>query len=121
MEIYKKLENFSTADAEDLQVNFSAGQLTVSFTDWQEKNIVLKFNNVLAYRTGPFFGNAPSQDTAYEVTNSTWVSENEQAFKDLALNEFSVPAADFANKFRHYKLCFNDLEIAVDVIAEPYI
>lgn len=41
---------FSTADAEYPELRAAAGELHVSFTDWQERVVAVQFSGVCAFR-----------------------------------------------------------------------
>ena len=117
MEQYKILEGFSTADALDLKISYLSGDLNVSFKNWQEKNVVLKFADLLAYRVGPFFGSAPRDDSSYEIIDSAWIKEDKKELENSVSNR-GMSEIGFSNKYHHYKFCFNALYTTIDVIAE---
>jgi len=84
-----------TADAEDVALQFSSGDLILTFVDWQEQPRRAVFPDVLAFRWQEFDENDIRDDVVYEVTDSDWLARQAklQAVK--------------AEGYVHYKLCFN--------------
>jgi hypothetical protein len=84
-----------TADAEDVQVHFSSGELVLSFVDWQEQPRRKVFADVLAFRWQEFDEESIRDDVVYEVERSDWLARQARLQ--------GVPGDDYV----HYKLCFN--------------
>ena len=70
----------STADAKDLAVHFSRGELVLAFVDWREERRRVVFADVLAFRWQELDDETPRDDVAYEVKGSDWLAR--QAFYD---------------------------------------
>jgi hypothetical protein len=89
-------EDFSTADAERPEMVTLNGELLVSFQDWRERRVVLKFPEAVLYRweddvTSPA---GVRDDSSYEVIDSELIAELKTAS--------TLPAEP-----HHYLLCFN--------------
>jgi hypothetical protein len=84
-----------TADAENVSLRFEAGELVLTYIDWQERPRCTSFRGVLAFRWQEFDEESIRDDASYEVVGSPWLE------RQCRLQ--SVPARDCA----HYKLCFN--------------
>lgn len=96
-EVYKIAEvGFSTADADSPNITFDdSGTLSVVFRDWQEKNVRLKFTEVLGFKWDEGdVHQGERDDVIYEILNSRWLR---------SLKELNMAREDH----RHYKLCFN--------------
>jgi hypothetical protein len=84
---------FSTADAGDVKLSYSRGDLLLEFLDWRENLIKVRFTDVIRFNWTHGLDDAVRQDTCYRVLDSPWT------LTDLAAEGNSV--------FCHYKLCFN--------------
>jgi hypothetical protein len=89
---------FSTADAELPLLTYEDGQLRVTFLDWREQDVILRFQGVAAYSwdSGELWSYAHRDDTSYAVAGSEWLH------KLLDLGEITA-----SEGHRHFKLCFN--------------
>jgi hypothetical protein len=94
----------STADAEQVTLQFDGSRLSLSFVDWQEKQRVLVFGQVLAFRWQEFDEAGIRNDVSYEVVESEWLARQAQL---QAVNP---------ELYAHYKLCFNAAG-TLDVVA----
>lgn len=95
---------FSTADAENIRLYYGSKCLLLEFLDWQELEVAIRFEEVLAFRwEDPKELLTIRDDTTYEVHGSEWLIE-------LSHN------ADVDAEYAHYKLCFNELG-ALDVLS----
>ncbi|HEY4760492.1 MAG TPA: hypothetical protein VIH42_07925 [Thermoguttaceae bacterium] len=104
MKYIEKHFGFSTADAEDVQLQFINCDLTLTFTDWQEKKQQIFFRNILAFCWQEPDETDIRDDETYEVTDSSWL-EQQAKLQDV-----------LAQKYAHYKLCFNAIG-TLDVLA----
>lgn len=97
----------STADSEQIEMQFQKGDLTLSFLDWQEKKHRLVFKDALAFRWQDFddLDEGIRDDVIYEVVGSQWLSRQ---------SELQGVEAD---QYVHYKLCFN-ARGTLDVLAK---
>ncbi len=84
-----------TADAEDVAVQFTKGDLVLTYVDWQERPRRKEFVGVLAFRWQEFDEEGIRDDVVYEVVNSDWLE------RQCELQ--AVRSSDHV----HYKLCFN--------------
>lgn len=84
-----------TADAEDVAVQYSSGDLELTFVDWQEQPRRAVFADVLAFRWQEFDEEDIRDDVVYEVKNSDWLARQAR-----------IQAVE-AEGYVHYKLCFN--------------
>ncbi len=84
-----------TADAEDVAVQFSSGDLVLTCVDWQEQPRRTVFVDVLAFRWQEFDEEGIRDDVVYEVHDSDWLA------RQAKLQAVEVEA------YVHYKLCFN--------------
>lgn len=84
-----------TADAEHVAMHFEAGELVLTFIDWQERPRRASFRDVLAFRWQELDEEGLRDDASYEVVDSPWLE------RQCSLQ--SAAAGDFA----HYKLLFN--------------
>lgn len=84
-----------TADAEKVAVQFSSGDLVLTFVDWREQPRRAVFTDVLAFRWQEFDEQGIRDDVVYEVEQSDWLARQTQLQ--------GVPGAGYV----HYKLCFN--------------
>lgn len=94
----------STADADSVQLFYQFGDLLVRYTDWKEQEQEKKFFDVLAFRWQEFDNDAPRNDAAYEVLNSSWLLAQAKA-QDV------TPEA-----YVHLRVCFNENGV-LDVIS----
>jgi hypothetical protein len=96
----------STADGEDVQLQFTRGDLSLRFLDWQEQPRELVFHDVIAFRWQEFDESALNirDDTTYEVIDSEWLQRQAQ-----------LQAVD-VDQYAHYILCFNACR-NLDVLA----
>jgi hypothetical protein len=95
-ESFVPLSGFSTPDADPPQIAYSDGDLSVTFTDWREQSVALRFPDAVAFRWQDNAALPPDvrDDCSYEVTDSAWIAEL------CCLN--SLPREP-----HHYMLCFN--------------
>ena len=84
-----------TADAEDVAVQYSLGDLVLTFVDWQEQPRRKVFGDVLAFRWQEFDEDGIRDDVVYEVKGSDWLARQAQ-LQGVA-----------SDGYVHYKLCFN--------------
>ena len=67
---------FSVADADDIAYSYDSGVLLLSFTDWQEQTIKVKFENVLGFKCQDAeYYNSESEryDCCHIVHDSEWL------------------------------------------------
>ena len=96
---------FSTADAEDVQLEFDGSDLVLTCLDWQENRVRYSFRDVLAYRWGQDVEvEGLRDDQAYEILESPWLER-----------EAALAAVD-CREYGHYKLCFNGCGV-LDVLS----
>ncbi len=84
-----------TADAEKVGVQFSSGDIVLSFVDWRAQPRRTVFTDVLAFRWQEFDEEGIRADVVYEVMQSDWL------VRQAKLQ--GVQSAGYV----HYKLCFN--------------
>lgn len=60
-----------TADAEDVAIQFSSGDLALTFVDWQKQPRRRVFGDVLAFRWQEFDEAGIRDDVVYEVEDSS--------------------------------------------------
>lgn len=84
-----------TSDAEDVTVQFSSGELVLTFVDWQERFRRKAFSDVLAFRWQEFDEEGIRDDAVYEVKNSDWLARQCQR------------QGVERDRYVHFKLCFN--------------
>jgi hypothetical protein len=101
----------STADAEQIQLQFVNGELSLTFVDWQEHERKLVFQDVIAFKWQELDLSEFDirDDTTYEVIDSVWLLRQAQ------LSEATT------DQYAHYKLCFNahgSLEVISKRFAE---
>ena len=105
---YKRLPDFSTADAEVPTLQFREGNLVVEFKDWQEKHVRITFPDTVAFSWGdePVVPDSVRDDSCYEVQDSDWVDKlvEQGASLDPRL-------------YRHYLLCFNACNSKLAVVS----
>ena len=90
---------FSTADAELPLLTYEDGHLRVTFLDWREQDVILRFQGVAAFSWDggdALCSDAHRNDTSYTVAGSDWLH------KLLGLGEITA-----SEGHRHFKLCFN--------------
>jgi hypothetical protein len=93
-----------TADADSVQLLYQFGDLLVRYTDWKEQEQEKKFFDVLAFCWQEFDNNAPRNDVAYEVLNSSWLRTQAKA-QDVT-----------PEGYVHLRVCFNQNGV-LDVIS----
>jgi hypothetical protein len=92
-------ESFSTADAEAPVLAYERGTLRVCFRDWREREVKLRFREVVAFSWDDgdaARSRAHRDDCAYIVSGSEW-----------ARRHIDVGTIAPGGGHRHYKLCFN--------------
>ena len=100
----------STADAEEVELRFASGDLTLAFVDWQETPRKIVFHEVLGFRWQEFDQREVGEhgpirdDTTYEVLQSSWRDRQAEL------------QGERADEYVHYKLCFNAAGV-LDVLA----
>jgi hypothetical protein len=97
---------FSTADAEQVQLEFNGCNLSIRFIDWQEQPKTHIFIEVLGFSWNDELDN-PSirDDVTYIVSDSDWLrSQCELSNEEV-------------EQYIHYKLCFNACGV-LDVICK---
>jgi hypothetical protein len=110
-------ESFSTADTDYPHVELDRGCLGVTFQDWREKKVTLRFHDVVAFSWDD--GDAAlaashRNDCCYIVHESPWVARHREVGTIM-------PSEDP----RHFKLCFNAagvlqvLASTLEVVAGP--
>jgi hypothetical protein len=104
MKCVEKNLGVSTADGEDVHLQYDGDDVILAFTDWNERSCELVFRDVLAFRWQECDEEGIRDDTTYEVTESSWLARQAQLQ--------GVNASDYA----HYKLCFNACG-SLDVLA----
>ena len=96
----------TTADAENVELLFTGGSLSVRYVDWQEKPREAIFKETIAFSwqeqdsTG-----MPRNDVTYEVSNSEWFARQ-------------VSDQPNAARFHQYRLCFNACGVLDVICAE---
>lgn len=68
-----------TADAEDVAVQFTSGDLVLTFVDWQEQPRRKVFGEVRAFRWQEFDEEGIRDDVVYEVRDSDWLAAGPSA------------------------------------------
>ena len=100
MPTYRQIDfGFSTADGEDVRLEFNGDEIQFSFRDWQEKPIHFKLSGVLAFSWGEAeFLDIPEirGDVTYEVLDSDLIQKYRAA-------NLLMPTEEY----RHFKFCFN--------------
>ncbi len=80
-ENYKIIDlGFSVADAEDISFGYESGDLLLSFTDWQDNKITVKFENALGfkYQDAEYYNSESERyDSCHIVENSEWLQLHE--------------------------------------------
>jgi hypothetical protein len=101
--------DFSTADVEHPSLEYRNGDLVLRFTNWQDKPIVVRFSDVVAFRwqDDEKLPSNVRDDMAYEVIHSPWLAE---------LRELGAAMSDS----HHFKICFNVCGI-LDVVAAALV
>ncbi len=99
----------STADADQIQLQFVKGDLSLTFLDWQEHQRKLVFQEVIAFKWQELDLSEFDirDDTTYEVIDSVWLLRHSQ------LSEATT------DQYAHYKLCFN-AHGSLDVISKRF-
>jgi hypothetical protein len=90
--------DFSVADAEYPILELRDGVLTLSYTDWQEKPVIVVFNDVIAVRWQEVESLIEGErfDGASIVEHSKWLEDH--------VNECKV---DSNHDYKHFKFNFN--------------
>jgi hypothetical protein len=98
---------FSTADTSYPSLHFDNNRLTVEFDDWQERPVIVVFENAVAVRweEGDSLLGDHRDDECYQVEESPWLEKMQPELVQHAEKEF-----------RHFRLCFNTYGV-LDVIA----
>ena len=99
METAKLLETgFSTADAEYPEIMQVNGELTIRFTDWQERLVEIRFEDAIAFKwqIAEILLDGERNDCSYEVLNSAWI-EAHKNHEDLEEDD----------KYKHFRFNFN--------------
>jgi len=98
---------FSTADAEDVQLQFDGSDVTLEFRDWSDQDVKVVFREVLGFRWSQWQDEvAPRDDESYEVLGSEWLQ------REFDIGGTGVVRQDFA----HYRLCFSACGV-LDVLS----
>jgi hypothetical protein len=107
-EIAKGLETeFSTADAYIIRSVYDDDVLTLSFKDWQENVITVKFHDVAGFKWQEAYSLGPEDrdDCTYIIENSNWLK--------LILDQGGREPSE---GHQHFKLGFNAIGV-FEVIA----
>lgn len=94
----------STADAEQVELQFRNSELLLSFVDWKKCRCEHSFRDVLAFRWGEFDEQNIRDDSIYEVVASPWLAQ-----------ETKLQAVPL-ERYVHYKLCFNAVGV-LDILT----
>jgi hypothetical protein len=94
----------STADGENVRLQYEDDKLSIVFDDWRDRLCTVVFHGVLAFRWQEFDENGICDDATYEVVGSPWLERQTKLH--------GVNAADYV----HHKLCFNACGM-LDVLA----
>jgi hypothetical protein len=108
---------FSTADAEYPRITAERGCLRVTYLDWREQVVGLRFHEVVAFTWDD--GEAAvdlthPDDCSYVVHNSPWLARHRE-----------VRTLEPSEDHRHFKLCFNAVGVLqvlatrLEVLTEP--
>lgn len=84
-----------TADAEEVAIQFSGGDLVLTFIDWMEQPRRAVFKDVLGFRWQEFDEEGIRDDVVYEMKDSDWLA-HQCRLQGVA-----------SDGYVHYKLCFN--------------
>lgn len=97
---------FSTADAENVCLNYALGDLVLQFNDWKEAPVCVAFREAIGFRWNDELDDPEHRDDAtYRVHDSPWLADQ------LRLGSTPDP-----QDFTHYRLCFNACGV-LDVLA----
>lgn len=90
--------SFSTADAEEPKFYYDDRVLILEFTDWNERQIKIKFHESVAVKWQETDSPGPQDrnDRTYEILNSNWLNEH--------LSQRMIEPVEC---HKHFKLCFN--------------
>ncbi len=94
---------FSTADAENVSIKFSNGDLYVNFIDWQEKQKEILFIKTLAFSW--YENSQETDDGCFQVMDSEWTKQHPD-HDEVSNNK----------NYKHYRFIFNYVG-KLDVIA----
>jgi hypothetical protein len=85
---------FTTADAEYPKIHAENGMLTLTFKDWKEQEIEVRFSEVSAFRWQEAESLLPSEpyDGAVEVLDSEWLA--------LHIAQGAIPEKQVTHHFR---------------------
>lgn len=98
-----------TADTEaGPEFHYSDGELLLSFRDYRNNDVRIRFRNVLGIRwtEDDGSGHGLRDDKVYEVRDSDWIRK----LQDLG----AIPSANHG--YRHLKIGFNELGSFLDVV-----
>lgn len=100
---------FSTADAEQVRLQFDGGGLTLDFVDWRERPVRVVFREAIGFRWNAEvkWEEGARDDVTYVVHESDWL----QSQARLGGGD---PAA-----FQHLRLCFNACGV-LDVLCKSF-
>ena len=98
---------FSVADAEQPQFTFTGDEVVLTFTDWQENDMTVRFKDCVAVKWQEADSKGPEarDDCTYEILGSDWLK--------VHLKQNMVTPDE---GHRHFKLCFNAVGV-LEVIA----
>ena len=91
---------FSVADAEEPKIEYEEASLLLSFTDWKEERMKVRFHDVSAFRwqEAEYYVDQENErfDSCHIISNSNWLKTHEKQ------SELVAPSGS-----KHYKLNFN--------------
>jgi hypothetical protein len=97
---------FVVADGEQIELSFDDGDLVLRFVDIGEQQVEHRFHEALAFRwSASSTAETPRDDMAFEVLESSWLSDEVRA------EGYSNP-----DEFVHHVLCFNAAKV-LEVIS----
>lgn len=97
---------FSTADAEEVKLSYSRGDLLLEFRDWQEQAVAVRFEETIRFSWTDELSDDLCTDVCYQVHDSPWTVTDPREHGDSV--------------FCHYKLCFNQCG-TLDVVCRQVI
>jgi hypothetical protein len=113
-EIFEKINfSFSTADADIISIEYKEN-LELIIKDWQENKIKIIFENVLTFNYQFIDSNHYRNDEVYIVNDSKWLKKQLKLFYENYYDEKLY-------KMKHYKLCFNNYDMELNVICSDII
>src|SRR5262245_11581230 len=107
-EIAKMLHpGFSVADAEYPRFALRDGTLTLEFTDWQKRDVHVRFSNAAGVRWQELDSAGPEDrnESVYEIVDSSWLA-----------TYLTSGARTSEDALRHFRLGFNACGV-LDVLA----